>query len=61
MCSSPKIPAPKPPPAPPAPPIEMAKKVEAPNPKKKSYKSAGVSSLTIPMNRPGSGVSIPGA
>lgn len=53
------MPAPKPPPAPPAPPIEMAKKVEAP--KKKSYKSAGVSSLTIPMNRPGSGVSIPGA
>lgn len=59
MCSSPNIPAPKPPPAPPAPPIEMAKKVEAP--KKKSYKSAGVSALTIPMNRPGTGVSIPGA
>lgn len=59
MCSSPSIPAPKPPPAPPAPPIEMAKKVDGP--KKKSYKSAGVSSLTIPMNRPGSGVSIPGA
>jgi hypothetical protein len=53
------MPAPKPPATPPAPPIEMAKKVVAP--KKRSYKSAGVSSLTIPMNRPGTGVSIPGA